>query len=96
MTQSPGLLILAIFAAGAFFVLLPVMLTTFYDYRRKKSVVCPEARCAAEVGVDAGKAARGAAFGRLWLKVETCSLWPGREGCDQGCLRTPVPSEPRA
>ena len=43
MTQSPGLLILAIFAAGALFVLLPVMLTTFYDYRRKKSVVCPEA-----------------------------------------------------
>jgi hypothetical protein len=96
MTQFPGLLILAILAAGALFVLIPVTLTTFDEYRRKKSVICPETGCAAEVGVDAGKAMRSAAFGRLSLRVETCSLWPERKGCDQACLRSSEPVEIQA
>ncbi len=93
MTRFPGLLILAILAAGALFVLVPVTLTTFFEYRRKKSVTCPEAGCPAEIGLDAGRAARSAAFGRLSLRVEACSLWPERSGCEQACLRSPEPVE---
>jgi hypothetical protein len=96
MTHSPGLLILAVVAAGLLFVLLPVMLTTFYEYRRKRTVVCPETGRPAEIGVDAGKAMRGAAFGLRTLKVEDCSRWPDREGCEEGCLRTTQPAEIQA
>jgi hypothetical protein len=91
MTQSPGLLILALLAAGALFVLLPVTLLTFYESRRKKSVTCPETGCGAEIELDAARAARSAAFGRVSLRVACCSLWPGRAGCDQACLRAAEP-----
>ena len=90
---SPGLAILLIVAAGAVFVLLPTVLTTFYDYRSKRSVICPELRRRAEIGVDAGKAARSSIFGRLRLRVESCTFWPERQGCGEACLEgleTPV------
>jgi hypothetical protein len=96
MTQSPGLLIFAVFAAGFLFVVVPVALATFYEYRRKKSVVCPETERPAEVSVDAGRATRGAAFGLRSLKVEDCSLWPDRKGCQEACLRATPPAEARA
>lgn len=96
MAQSPGLLILAVLAAGLFFVVVPVTLTTFYEYRRKRRVVCPETGRHAEIGVDAGKATRGAAFGLRTLQVEDCSLWPDRKGCHEGCLRAPSPAEAQA
>lgn len=93
MTQSPGSLILAILASGLFFVLLPVLLLTFSEFRRKKTVICPHAGCATEVGVDTGRAMRSAAFGRVSLRVTECSLWPARKGCDQSCMRASQPAE---
>jgi hypothetical protein len=75
-----------ILAAGAVFVVLPTALTTFFDYRSKKSVICPELGRTAKVGVDAGKAVRTSLFGRIRLRVESCSFWPARRGCDQACL----------
>ena len=89
--QSPWFAILLILAAGAVFVLLPTVLTTFYEYRRKWSVTCPELGRSAEIGVDAGRAARSSMFGRLRLKVLSCSFWPERKGCDEGCLRNLEP-----
>lgn len=96
MTQSPGLLILAVFAAGFVFVVVPVALATFYEFRRKRSVVCPETGGPAEISVDAGKATRGAAFGRRSLEVEDCTLWPDRKACQGACLRSTQPAEARA
>ena len=96
MTQSPGLLILAVLAAGILFVVLPVTLTAYFEYRRKKTVTCPETGSRAEIGVDAGKATRGAAFGLRTLKVEDCSLWPERRGCQESCLRTAQPAQSQA
>jgi hypothetical protein len=83
--------IVLILAAGAGFVLLPVTLTAFYEYSGRKSVTCPETGGAAEVGLDGGRAARGAVFGRLRLRVESCSLWPERRKCAQACLRSVAP-----
>lgn len=91
MTQSPGSLIFAILASGLAFVLLPVLLLAFSEYRRKKTVVCPQGGHGAEIGVDTGKAMRSAAFGRVSLTVTECSLWPGRAGCDQSCVRASQP-----
>lgn len=93
MTHSPGSLILAILASGLFFVLVPVVLLTFYEYRRKRTVICPHAGCASEIGVDTARAMRGAAFGRPSLRIAECSLWPARNGCDQSCLRASQPAE---
>jgi hypothetical protein len=88
--DSPGLVILAILAIGGLFILLPVALVTLSEHRRPKSVVCPETGGPASVAVDAGRAARGAIFGRLRLYVQTCSLWPEKSGCAQGCLTPPA------
>ena len=85
--QSPWLAILLILAAGALFVVLPTVLSTFFEYRSKRSVICPELRRSAKIGVDAGRAARSSMFGRLRLRVESCPFWPERGGCDQACLR---------
>jgi hypothetical protein len=93
--QSPWLAILLILAAGAIFVLLPTVLSTFYEYRRKRSVMCPELGRSAEIGVDAGRAARSSMFGRLRLKVESCTFWPERTGCDESCLGDIEPASPR-
>jgi hypothetical protein len=90
--ESPGLAILLILAAGAVFVVLPTVLTTFFEYRRPKSVQCPELGRAAEIGVDAGKAARTSLLGRLRLRVESCTFWPARRGCDQACVKSLEPA----
>ena len=86
--QSPWLAILLILGAGAIFVLLPTVLTTFYECRQKKSVTCPEMGRPAEIGLDAGLAARSSMFGRVYLKVQSCSFWPERKGCHEDCLRS--------
>lgn len=88
--QSPGLVILAILAAGAIMVLLPVALTAFFEHRGPKKVVCPETGLPATVGVDAGHAARWAMFGLVRLSAQNCSRWPERIGCAQGCLTPPA------
>ncbi len=84
--ESPGLVIVAILGIGALCVLLPVALATLSESRRSRAVVCPEGGVRASIGIDAARAARGAIFGRQWLTVERCSLWPERGGCAQACL----------
>jgi hypothetical protein len=80
--------ILLILAGGFFFVLLPVGLMAFYSYGGRESVTCPETKGAAQVGLDGGCAARSSIFGRLKLRVRSCSLWPERRACGQDCLRS--------
>jgi hypothetical protein len=91
MVESPILLILAIFAAGALLVLLPVALTSFGEHRRDRFVRCPEADRPARIQIDAGRAVRGALLGKSWLRVESCSLWPKRRDCAQACLAAAAP-----
>ena len=84
--ESPGLVILAILGIGAVAVLLPVGLTAFAATRRTRVVECPGTGGPASVALDSGRAVRGAVFGKTWLSVERCSLWPERAGCGQGCV----------
>ena len=92
MVESPILLILTIFAAGALLVLLPVVLTAFGEHRRARFLRCPEADQPARIQIDTGRAVRGALLGKGWLRVESCSLWPKRRDCAQACLAPAVPS----
>lgn len=88
--EYPVLVILAVLAAGVLLVVVPVVLTTLSENRDPKAVACPVTHGTATITVDAGRAARTAAFGRMRLSVAQCTLWPEREGCAQGCLRSPV------
>jgi hypothetical protein len=63
-----------------------VVTDAYQRFRARRTVVCPEQKCEATVQLDAGKAARTAAFGQPELTVTGCSLWPEREGCDQECV----------
>ncbi|SRR6266496_3754095 len=84
--EYPVLVILGVLAIGALFVVLPVALTALSEHRDPRIVACPSTGASAMISVDAGRAVRGAIFGRSRLFVEKCSLWPDREGCDRACL----------
>jgi hypothetical protein len=86
--EYPLLVILAVLAVGVLLVVVPVVLTTLSENREPRAVACPVTRGPATITVDAGRAARTAAFGRMRLSIDRCSLWPEREGCAQGCLRS--------
>lgn len=83
----PWMLIAAILAVAAVYVLLPLVRHTYLRYRDRKLLRCPETGMQVDVCVDAARAAFTAAFGEPVLRVKDCALWPGREGCEQGCLR---------
>ncbi len=84
--STSWIVIIAILALALLYVLVPVVVDTFLRYRARRSLVCPETGGKAEVSVDAPRAAWGAAFGRILLKVRDCSLWPERKGCGERCL----------
>src|SRR6476661_7726120 len=89
----PILVILAVLGIGLVLVVLPVVLTTLSEKKQPITAVCPETGRHATVRLDAGRAARGAAVGRLTLRAESCSLWPEKSGCAQKCL-APEPASP--
>lgn len=84
--NNPWLLLAAISALGVVYVLVPVVVEAFLRFRARRGLLCPESEMNAEVGVDARRAAVGAAVGRPLLRVKTCSLWPERGGCTRSCL----------
>jgi hypothetical protein len=49
-------------------------------------VTCPETGHPAAVTLDLGHAAATAVWERAELRVENCSRWPGRQGCNQVCV----------
>lgn len=84
--ESPWIVVIAILAVAAVYVLLPLVGDTFRRYRRSRILRCPETGKEAEVGIDAPRAAVTSAFGHPLLRVKSCSLWPERRDCRQKCL----------
>lgn len=84
--SQPWIVLAAVIALGALYVLLPVVLGTCASYRGARRLRCPETDRDAEVGVDAVRAAWTSAFGPPRLRVKACSLWPKRSGCGRSCL----------
>jgi len=76
----------AIAAIGVIYVLLPVALSVFAEFREPKQVTCPESSEPARVLVDARHAAVTSAVGLRTLRLRGCSRWPHRGGCDRSCL----------
>lgn len=77
----------AIAAIGVTYVMLPVGLTVFAEFRKPNDVICPENNQPACVVVNATLAAITSAVGmnRL-LRLDGCSRWPERGACDRSCL----------
>ncbi len=76
----------AIAAIGISYVLLPVGLSVFADFRRPKEVICPDNGKLAQVAVDATYAAMTSAVGMNRLRLDDCSRWPERGACNRSCL----------
>jgi hypothetical protein len=73
-------------AIGISYVLLPVGLSVFADFRKPKEVICPDNGKLAQVAVDATYAAMTSAVGMNRLRLDRCSRWPERGDCNRGCL----------
>lgn len=76
----------AITAIAIGYVLLPLGLNVFADFRKPKQVTCPDDSQLAQVTVDAAHAALTAAVGMNRLRIEGCSRWPERAACNRSCL----------
>jgi hypothetical protein len=73
-------------AIGISYVLLPVGLSVFADFRKPKEVICPDNGEPAQVTVDAAYAAMTSAVGMNSLRMDGCSRWPERGACNRSCL----------
>jgi hypothetical protein len=89
------LIVLAIGIAVAVAVELTRALRTYFKFRGKRIISCPENHKAAAVRVAAGKAAVEATLGAPHLNLSECSRWPEKEGCGQECLGQ-IEEAPRA
>lgn len=87
--SHPWVVMIAVLAVAALYVLMPLVADTFRRYRNSRLLRCPETGGKAEVGIDASRAAFTSAFGRPLLRVKMCSLWPERAQCRQDCLGLP-------
>jgi hypothetical protein len=77
----------AIAAIGVTYVMLPVGLTVFAEFRKPNEVICPENGQPAQVAVDATYAAMTSAVGLNRLRLDGCSRWPERSACNRSCLK---------
>lgn len=79
-------ILLGIVVIAALYVVLPVAATTFSHYRRAWRLRCPADGAAAQIVIDAPRAALGEALGRPTLQIAHCSLWTKLRLCKQECL----------
>ena len=91
------LLIAGIIALGLYYMVAPIMLSTYRRYRSRRTIICPETDQIVEMELKAGRAGVMAALGKQDLRVKWCSLWPARKSCAQECIKEdwPAAGEPR-
>jgi hypothetical protein len=66
-------------------VYLGIAIRTWLRFRGAHVVRCPESNTLAAVTVDIGHAAATAVWEQADVRLATCSRWPERKGCDEGC-----------
>jgi hypothetical protein len=84
--SHPGYVVLAVLVLAAGYVLMPMVLSVYATYRERRILKCPATDCDAIIAIDARHAALHRPFSDAPLKVKSCSEWPMRCGCDQGCV----------
>lgn len=86
----------SIILALAAFLFFSGYLTTYRRYRGRRVITCPENLESAAVRVNAMKAAQWEAIsGDTVLRLNQCSRWPEKAGCDQACL-SQIQADPQA
>ena len=81
-----SVVLLALVGVAVVFVLAPVAGAVYTYYRGPKVVRCPETCRAALIRVNAVRASLDAVTGNPGAIVTSCSLWPRRRQCAQGCV----------
>jgi hypothetical protein len=59
---------------------------TYFQYRGKRLVTCPETHKTVTVELDAKEAAREALTQKPRMQLSECTRWPERKDCGQECL----------
>ena len=88
--DTPKVLMLVIVAIGLFYVVLPIVMFAYLNFRGPRTITCPETGLAEEIELDAWHAAVTAVPGPPRLHVAACTRWPLRAPCNQDCLATPA------
>jgi hypothetical protein len=87
------ILIAAVIVMGLFYAVLPFALDVWRRFRHRKVLTCPDTRGLAEVKLNEHWAALTAIFRKPVLRVKSCSLWPKKKGCAEGCVQENWPTE---
>ena len=89
MTVSVLTIIIAVLvlAVGLFVLRTVPGVRTYFRFRGKRIVNCPETQKPVAVDVAAGEAGLGAFFNEPTLRLRDCTRWPERENCGQDCLQ---------
>lgn len=87
------LLIAGVIILGTYFLVAPLVLSTYRRYRGRRTIICPETDQIAEMSIKAGRAGIMATFGKTDLRVKWCSLWPLRKGCAEECVKEDWPAD---
>lgn len=84
--------LLAFLAAALIVMVLPAV--AWFEVRRaysgKRQVTCPETNHQVDVELDKSLAARSRFHGTPIARIASCSRWPMREGCAEGCVSEAV------
>jgi len=81
-----GIAVLVVLAGIVLFRATPAI-QTYFNYRGKRLITCPENQQTAAVSVAATKAAASCLWGEPRLRLDQCSRWPERHDCGQECLQ---------
>ena len=92
--MDPWIVMPSLIAIAIVFVVLPIALGTYTAYRGPKTVRCPVDGQPAAIRVERGIAAVSAVAGVRAHCIASCSLWPGRVGCNEECLAAPMQDLP--
>ena len=92
--MSSELFTYSLFFIPLFFVGAPLLtglpvglsLRSYFANRGRQSVTCPDSQQSADVTVDRKFAFRMALRGQEHSRLESCSRWPEKGGCEQECL----------
>jgi hypothetical protein len=81
------LLIAGIIALGLYFMIAPLVLSTYRRFRGRRTIICPETGQIVEVELKAGRAGLMSIVGTQLARVKRCSLWPRKKGCAEECVQ---------
>jgi hypothetical protein len=83
-----SIIIAVVVLASALFILRAAPgVRTYFKYRGKRLVTCPETHQPEAVDVAAAEAAVGIFLTEPTLRLRECSRWPERQNCGQDCLQ---------